>query len=83
MSKRKKPPSQRGKWRELPTTLDANGNRIVVMIRDGKPTFQLVADLVLEAFCGPRPAGHVASFKDGDKGNCRLGNLEWAPDLIH
>lgn len=43
-----------------------------------EPT-RLMGELVLEAFVGPRPPGHVLRYKDGDRLNCHLTNLEWAP----
>jgi hypothetical protein len=53
----------------------------VVTIYDeqGRPQTRLIAELVLEAFIGPRPPGHVVRFKDGNRLNCELANLEWAP----
>lgn len=36
-----------------------------------------VADLVLTAFVGPRPAGQHPQHADGDRGNCALENLAW------
>lgn len=42
-----------------------------------------VARTVLTAFRGPPPAEYaqqaVARYKDGNKANCRIGNLCWAP----
>lgn len=43
----------------------------------GKTQRCLVHLLVAEAFVGPRPKGHTANHKDGDKGNNRADNLEW------
>jgi hypothetical protein len=37
-----------------------------------------VHQLVLEAFVGPRPAGHQAAHGDGNPGNNVLSNLRWA-----
>ena len=37
-----------------------------------------IHSLVLEAFVGPRPAGHQAAHGDGDRRNNSLGNLRWA-----
>jgi HNH endonuclease/NUMOD4 motif-containing protein len=34
--------------------------------------------LVLRAFVGPRPAGHQAAHRDGNKLNNSVGNLRWA-----
>jgi hypothetical protein len=52
---------------------------MVVTLYDeqGRPQTRLAAELVLEAFGGPRPPGHVVRFKDGDPLNCALSNLEW------
>ncbi len=36
-----------------------------------------VAQLVLDAFVGPRPATHEARHVDGDPSNCRARNLRW------
>lgn len=38
---------------------------------------QMVHVLVLEAWCGPRPSGMVASHLDGDVDNNRPENLTW------
>lgn len=66
-------------WARVPAVVDANGNRVVTLHDErGEPRTRLVAELVLEAFVGPRPAGHVVHFKDGDRLNCDLSNLEWA-----
>jgi hypothetical protein len=66
-------------WVRVPAVVDANGNRVVtVHDEQGQPQTRLAAELVLEAFVGPRPPGHVVRFKDGDRLNCQLANLEWA-----
>jgi len=36
-----------------------------------------VHQLVLEAFVGPRPEGHVTNHKDGNPDNNHVSNLEW------
>ena len=41
------------------------------------PCAVYVHELVLEAFRGPRPAGHQADHGDGDRGHNALANLEW------
>ncbi|SEO01630.1 NUMOD4 domain-containing protein [Actinacidiphila rubida] len=44
---------------------------------DGRVKTRRVPQLVLEAFVGPRPAGTVACYGDGIKGNVALSNLRW------
>lgn len=44
---------------------------------NGRQTMRVVAKLVLEAFVGPRPPLHKTRFKDGDRTNVHLSNLEW------
>jgi len=65
-------------WVRLPAVVDANGDK-VVMLHDerGRIQTRLVAELILEAFVGPRPADYVVCFKDGNRLNCELTNLEW------
>jgi hypothetical protein len=36
-----------------------------------------VATSILTAFKGPRPGGYCLNYKDGNRDNCRLSNLEW------
>jgi hypothetical protein len=36
-----------------------------------------VAHLVLQAFEGPRPEGAIVHYRNGDKSDARLDNLEW------
>ncbi len=66
-------------WVPVPVVVDSNGDRVVT-IHDGSGREQTrsVAALVLESFVGPRPPGHVVRFRDGDRLNCALDNLEWA-----
>ncbi|MEJ7637258.1 MAG: HNH endonuclease, partial [Singulisphaera sp.] len=45
----------------------------------GRQQTRLVAELVLGSFVGPHPSGHLLRFKDGNRLNCELKNLEWAP----
>jgi len=69
-------------WAPVPVVVDVNGDRLVtVHDESGRPHTRPVAELVLESFVGPRPPGHVLRFKDGDRLNCALGNLEWAPAM--
>ncbi|MFC7447652.1 HNH endonuclease [Rhodococcus daqingensis] len=55
-------------------TRDADGNLYTII--DGKR--RLVAELVLEAFVGPKPAGFTAIHLDGDKANNNVANLRWS-----
>jgi hypothetical protein len=73
-------PHQDDQWVPVPAVVDANGNRVITLHdQQGQPQTRLIAELVLEAFVGPRPADHVVRFKDGNRLNCDLANLEWAP----
>jgi hypothetical protein len=66
-------------WAPVPVVVDVNGDRLVTIHDEsGRPHTRPVAELVLESFVGPRPPGHVLRFKDGDRLNCALDNLEWA-----
>jgi hypothetical protein len=67
-------------WVRVPTVVDANGDKVVTLYDEkGRPHTRPLAELVLESFLGPRPPGHVVRFKDGNRLNCALDNLEWAP----
>jgi hypothetical protein len=69
---------QVGDWVRVPAVIDANGDKVVTLYDEqGQPRTRLVAELILEAFVGPRPPGHVVRFKDGNRLNCELSNLEW------
>jgi hypothetical protein len=72
-------PVSEGEWVRVPAVVDANGDKVVTLHDEqGRPHTRLVAELILEAFAGPRPPGHVVRFKDGNRLNCELNNLEWA-----
>jgi hypothetical protein len=65
-------------WLRVPAVVDTNGDKVVTLNDEqGRPHTRLVAEIVLETFVGPRPAGHVVRFKDGNRLNCDLSNLEW------
>ena len=49
------------------------------MSENGIERKRTVASLVLTAFRGPAPHGHVAYFLNGDRDDCRLENLTWLP----
>lgn len=71
--------------KRLGTPLEVRENRGYRRVRlcvQGRQTLQYVAVLVLTAFLGERPAGYVVGYKDGDKGNCALDNLEWREPAV-
>jgi hypothetical protein len=69
-------------WAPVPVVVDVNGDRLVTIHDEcGRAHTRPVAELVLESFAGPRPPGHLVRFKDGDRLNCALANLEWAPAM--
>ena len=73
-------PEESGEYVRVRAVVDANGDKVVALADDrGRRQTRLVAELVLESFVGPRPPGHVLRFKDGNRMNCGLVNLEWAP----
>jgi HNH endonuclease len=77
-------PHRVDEWVPVPTVVDANGDRVVTLHDErGQPQTRLIAELILEAVAGPRPEGHVVRFKDGNRLNCELRNLEWAPAPAH
>jgi HNH endonuclease len=68
-----------GEYVRVPAVIDAHGDKIVTLIDEqGRPQTRLIAELVLEAFRGPCPPAHVLRFRDGNRLNCELANLEWA-----
>jgi HNH endonuclease len=65
-------------WVQVSAVVDVDGNKVITLYDDqGRPQTRLQAELILEAFIGPRPPGHVVRFKDGNRLNCKLTNLEW------
>ncbi len=65
-------------WVQVPALVDVEGNKVITLYDDqGRPQTRLLAELILEAFIGPRPPGHVVRFKDDNRLNCELTNLEW------
>ena len=52
------------------------GRRMVSFRADGKTRTLVVPRIVWQAFRGDTPAGHHISYKDGDRENCHLDNLE-------
>jgi hypothetical protein len=63
----------------LPAVIDDNGDMVITLFDGaGRRLTRRVAELVLETFVGPCPPGHELRFKDGNRLNCELANLEWA-----
>ena len=72
-------PEESGEYVRVPAVIDSHGDKVVTLIDEhGLPQTRLMAELVLEAFRGPCPPGHTLKFKDGNRLNCELANLEWA-----
>ena len=75
-------PEESGEYVRVPAVVDANGDKVITITDEqGRQQTRLVAELVLESFVGPRPSGHILQFKDGNRLNCDLRNLEWAAPL--
>lgn len=51
----------------------------VVRFNDGIRRLAPIAELILEAFGSPRPAGHAIGHIDGNVRNTRPDNLRWEP----
>src|SRR5271156_6770629 len=72
-------PEESGEYVRVPAVIDAHGDKIVALIdKHGRPQTRLIGELVLEAFRGPCPPGHVLKFKDGNLLNCELATREGA-----
>lgn len=68
------------KWKRTSTWWSTNGSRLELRLRiGGRSTSLGVGALILEAFGQPRPPKHICAYKDGDKTNLALTNLEWIP----
>lgn len=62
---------------ERATHVLPNGYVNVILSKGGKAFNRKVHVLVLEAFVGPRPAGHESRHRDNVRSNNTLGNLLW------
>lgn len=62
-----------GVWRKLKLTR-ANNGYVMLSLRDRAIG---VHRLILEAFCGPCPAGMEACHNNGDRSDNRIDNLRW------
>lgn len=70
-------PNEQGDWLRVPAVVDANGDKLVTLYDEqGRPYTRPAAEITLETFVGPRPPGHVIRFKDGNRLNGKLSNLE-------
>lgn len=71
----------RGEWlkpgRILRGAIDRYGRPIVGLSRDGVSSTQVVHQLVLIAFHGPRPPGMFGCHNDGNPANNHVSNLRW------
>jgi hypothetical protein len=68
---------QRDDWADLRLRRLADGRLTVRLCSGGRGYVRFVHEVVLEAFIGPCPEGHVCRFADGDPSNARLVNLRW------
>jgi hypothetical protein len=74
---RRGPGRRFGDWWPRKTFKDQDGYEGVTLRRGGKYHRLKVHRLVLEAFTGPRPAGHEACHNNGIPTDNRLANLRW------
>ncbi len=65
--------------RRLKSQTVNEGDKMVLLRRNGRAHCLLVHNLILEIFVGPKPDGHRAYFKDGSRDNLTVDNLEWRP----
>jgi hypothetical protein len=66
-------------WYERKVSLTDQGERTVSLSDGPNRTTCSLGSLILEAWGFPRPHDEsIAVFKDGDRSNVRLDNLEWA-----
>jgi hypothetical protein len=71
-------PVEAEQWVRVPAVVNASGDKVITLYDEqGRPDTRLVAEIVLETFGGRRPPGHAIGFKDGNRLNCELSNLEW------
>jgi hypothetical protein len=63
-------------WRPL-RPISRQGYLTVNLSKEGKKSARRIHRLVLEAFVGPCPDGHVACHGDGERANNLLENLRW------
>ena len=64
-------------WHPLSPDVDERGRRRFTLRRNNKSYKRFAANLVLEAFVGPRPKGLDCCHWDGINSNDRLDNLRW------
>ena len=71
-------PDRCGDWVRVPAVVNASGDKVITLNDEqGRSHTLLVAEILLETLVGPRPAGYVVRFKDGNRLNCELSDLEW------
>lgn len=65
------------KGRILKTRLNGDGCKCVTLYKDGEKKFRRVHLLVANAFLKNPMEHEYVEFKDGDKSNAKLSNLQW------
>lgn len=66
-----------GHWREVAQGWAKGTYRMVYLYRDGKKYGLMVARLVLEAFCRDQSKAQRCQWRNGDRTDNRIENLEW------
>jgi hypothetical protein len=61
--------------------LNSDGDLVVGLKRkDGTTETKLLAEMVAQAFLGPKPSGAKVSFLNGDRRDCRAENLAYTSE---
>ena len=63
--------------RRLKSQTVNEGDKMVLLRRNGRSYSVLVHNLILEAYAGPKPDGHRAYFKDGNRVSVRGTRPFW------
>lgn len=70
--------SHKRKWKKLKLKICRTTGYLVANVQiDKKGRKFRMHNLMLEAFVGPRPSGHLGLHRDGNRLNCSLENLYW------
>lgn len=65
------------RWHEIGGTISQGGYRRVVLCKCGKKLFRTIHNVILTAFYGAAPPGHVGCHNNGDPAINDLWNLRW------